>query len=321
MSDKNWINEYIKLLFPVNGSDIDISKAQALKRKNTPSKLYKYCSFKTHTINSLKNSSFYLCKAANLNDPFECAVNVIANNYFFQSLQQKVCDYFLENRIFTPEKIKQLQYASEDEFYSYVVSQSEQLTPYGMDAVKFLKEITVQSRFSINERASNTNLNSIFIGSLSENNDNSIMWSHYANEHKGICIEYNLANFDPAPHSSWYMLNPVIYTNDIPDFSKYYFNTKDFNNLIATYAAMIKAKSWEYEQEWRLILPIGLTKKDGILIKFPMPTAIYVGCRASQSDISSLKDAVGILNIPIFQMKRNDNSFLLSVGEQIRNFQ
>ena len=74
---------------------------------------------------------------------------------------------------------------------------------------------------------------------------------------------------------------------------------------------MIKAEGWQYEQEWRLILPWGPIKGRGLLINSPKPTAIYIGYRASKDKIESLKEAIKGQNIPIYQMKRQENSFLL----------
>lgn len=38
--------------------------------------------------------------------------------------------------------------------------------------------------------------NKIKIASLSENNTNIPMWKHYADNHKGLCIEYDISNFN-----------------------------------------------------------------------------------------------------------------------------
>lgn len=311
MIDKTWIDEYIKLLFPINASDIDISGAQRLKKEHTPSKLYKYRTFNAYSMDALKKCALFMSKAAELNDPFECAVSIVSDEYFFESLRRGICKAYQEKQIFNETEIKFLLSATRHDFFDFIESRSDLLKVKKGLLEEFTNSIIEDSQSSINQKVSQANLNNILICALSESNDNPIMWSHYANEHKGFCIEYNFANFTPAPHQSWYMLNPVIYKNLIPDFSQYYFNHKNFNNLIATYAAMIKAEGWEYEEEWRLILPWGEINEKGMLIDAPKPTAIYVGCKATESDILSLKEIIKGKNIPIYQMKRQKNSFLL----------
>ena len=311
MTDKTWIDEYIKLLFPINASDINISNAQRLKKEHTPSKLYKYRTFNEYSIDALKKSALFMSKAAELNDPFECAVSIVSDEYFFESLRRGICKTYQEKQIFNETEIKFLLSATRHDFFDFIESRSDLFKVKKGLLEEFTNRIIKDNQSSINRKASQTNLNNILICALSETNDNPVMWSHYSNEHKGFCIEYNFANFTPAPHQSWYMLNPIIYKDIIPDFSQYYFNHNNFNNLIATYAAMIKAKGWEYEEEWRLILPWGEVDGKGMLINAPKPTAIYVGCRASESDISSLKEIVKCEEIPVYQMKRQENSFLL----------
>ena len=36
MSNKNWIEEYVRLLFPIDSKEIDIPKAQSLKKAKRP---------------------------------------------------------------------------------------------------------------------------------------------------------------------------------------------------------------------------------------------------------------------------------------------
>lgn len=311
MDDKKWIEEYVHLLFPVNGSDINISCAQALKKSHTPTKLYKYRTFSPHSLDALKNSDLFVSKAVNLNDPFECAVNVSSDEYFFESLKKQVCKAYKEKHCFSQEELEFLASAPQHDFFDFIESRSAAFSNQKGLLEKFTLAVMKDNHETMNRKISQANLNNILICALSESNDNSLMWSHYANEHKGFCVEYNFAIFNPAPHPSWYLLNPVIYQNHIPDFSKYYCNHDNFNNLIATYAAMVKSESWAYEKEWRLILPWGETAGKGMLIKAPEPTAIFVGCRADEKDIFSLKEIAKSKNIPIYQMKPKNNSFLL----------
>lgn len=86
----------------------------------------------------------------------------------------------------------------------------------------------------------------IGIFSLSENNSNILMWSHYADSHKGYCIglDYNVLL------SLAGRIEPVIYSEKFPKLSLFPKSlTDDFMQLFIT-----KSKDWEYEKEVRIVM-------------------------------------------------------------------
>ena len=110
---------------------------------------------------------------------------------------------------------------------------------------------------------------SIFVTCFSETSlENLHMWSYYADEHKGFCVEYSL----PKMIERGIHILPVVYTEEweadrsIPDFK--------------TQVALIKSKAWAHEKEWRIVCvdPIH-SQERGIAIDGITPTNIYVGCR------------------------------------------
>lgn len=66
------------------------------------------------------------------------------------------------------------------------------------------------------------------------------MWSHYADNHKGYCIEF---------HKNENELYPVNYINEFR--KKNYYNNKRDSEFHITYS---KSKEWEYENEYRSII-------------------------------------------------------------------
>jgi len=76
--------------------------------------------------------------------------------------------------------------------------------------------------------------------SLSKLNDNKLMWSHYTQEHTGICIGYNFLYLPNHVGKE-----EVKYKNTNLDESEI------FNNLIEYWT--IKSEDWEYEKEIRLL--------------------------------------------------------------------
>lgn len=84
----------------------------------------------------------------------------------------------------------------------------------------------------------------IYIKSFSCKKNNLLMWSHYADAHKGICIGYDFARVSEEIKHHLY---PVQYSNVIPSID-------DINRLrIHEFMYLRKSCCWSYEKEWRLI--------------------------------------------------------------------
>lgn len=114
---------------------------------------------------------------------------------------------------------------------------------------------------------------SVFVSCFSETNDSILMWSHYANDHKGICVGYNLHEL-----ISRFNCYPVIYSNRV-----YVFDNNDSMNSMQS-GALIKAEKWKYEQEWRVFEIDRKSKgKNGKRIDFITPCTIYLGCQEERT--------------------------------------
>lgn len=106
-----------------------------------------------------------------------------------------------------------------------------------------------------------------FIKSFSENANDFLMWSHYGNDFKGICVEYDFSSLND---SLLYHLFPVIYSrerypmhtfgnsiNELYEIKKanregYYPDL--YESLLDIMALFLKKSNcWEYENEWRII--------------------------------------------------------------------
>ncbi len=79
------------------------------------------------------------------------------------------------------------------------------------------------------------------ICSLSSSPSDILLWSHYADGHKGIAIEFNVSGLEAAIH-------PVKYVNVLPLYSGTLLGMPTPQELL-TY----KTKHWEYESEYRVI--------------------------------------------------------------------
>lgn len=103
----------------------------------------------------------------------------------------------------------------------------------------------------------NNHFNTMGVMSFTESIDNLLMWAHYANEHRGIVIE-----FDPS-HEFFKELKPVIYLEK--RFTGSSLNIHNESAFLREDIFLEKSKHWEYEKEWRIVE--SLIKSD-CLIKF-----------------------------------------------------
>lgn len=73
--------------------------------------------------------------------------------------------------------------------------------------------------------------------SLSKNYRHNLMWSHYANNHRGYCVKLSFNKED-------YDIRKMCYSSQIPNYIQGVTDVKDF--------LVHKFKDWKYEREYRL---------------------------------------------------------------------
>ncbi|BFT63106.1 hypothetical protein PMm318_A38650 [Pseudomonas moorei] len=104
---------------------------------------------------------------------------------------------------------------------------------------------------------------------------------------------------------------PVIYSEHIYDASELLVNVgspeKSFNNMVAVIAALHKAKDWEYEKEWRIIIP---DSPESPPQNFRAPLkAVYLGSKISDMDASGIYSIATSKNLPVYKMQLSQHEF------------
>lgn len=115
---------------------------------------------------------------------------------------------------------------------------------------------------------------SIALCSFTEKNDNNLMWSHYTNNHKGICIEYKPELFEYLKTLKGYVAFWKINYSDEPPIVKV---LEDVNSKVQK-IMFNKQSEWKYENEHRIVF---LSNKDTEFIPIDRKfiKAIYIGSR------------------------------------------
>lgn len=123
-------------------------------------------------------------------------------------------------------------------------------------------------------------LSEIGIYSLSRVPDDILMWSHYANCHRGFCLKF----FDDPKDRFIARRQEIFYSDEYPIVNP----IKDNDLVRFTKALLTKAKHWEYEKEWRI-----LDYKNGPGVKrFPphLLVGVIFGCRMTREHQVLVRD-------------------------------
>ena len=92
---------------------------------------------------------------------------------------------------------------------------------------------------------------------LSAKFDSPLMWSHYGNQHKGLCIEYDVANLSQNElHKVSYGESRQISASQIRDDLLH--ADAAARQAINKACLLTKSHEWRYEHEWRLLGRVGI---------------------------------------------------------------
>ena len=149
--------------------------------------------------------------------------------------------------------------------------------------------------------------------SLSESYSDILMWGHYADSHKGICIgfDYNELLFPFSYEESEPMQVTYPLDNNYPPWSP--LDEADSAQIKTIY--LTKAKHWKYEKEWRIILP-----EQGRTLHTIKPKAlvsVYLGCQIDEGLRKTvIKWCLQREPKPkVYKMTTDDTSFSLKESE------
>ena len=108
-----------------------------------------------------------------------------------------------------------------------------------------------------------------------------LMWSHYADGHKGICMVFDTSSYVDNEIGK-HILRPVDYDLKIlePNFNSEV--SEDEMQRAVEEAMLRKAKFWDYEKEWRLLV----AGEPGNFSYYPIMKlkGIYLGSKISKED-------------------------------------
>lgn len=214
---------------------------------------------------------------------FERDLNAIVKNYFWASDFSNLNDP-CETTITSDQLINQSKFV----LPFFGKNSKEKFKPV-MDAVKELIAYTQK----------------IGIYSLSKTYNDELLWAHYANSHKGFCIEYDLDILLKTYKSNNLYQFPVIYKKRPPsvDFQDVIKGSK--SDSIIHKMAGYKSLRWKYEEEIRIVIDdFGIHSYDFQALK-----SIYFGLRMSEKDKLKIMKRLSGRGINYFQIARIPDTY------------
>ncbi len=182
------------------------------------------------------------------------------------------------------------------------------------DAIQFLKDVALEGNEKIQELSEKIIAFRDHAGvySLSKSQsgipNNELMWAHYADSHKGFCIEYNMEQL-ALSEELWFnvsSVDSVVYLPTLPEMSlNDIFGESEIPLLTKIYGT--KSKVWEYENEARLLYEASGTKKyNPAALK-----AVYFGLNMDKVHEDYLIGQLKNRNVKFFKMRMADREYKL----------
>ncbi|HDZ8832683.1 DUF2971 domain-containing protein [Aeromonas dhakensis] len=226
---------------------------------------YKYRAMNTNLIESLCWDKIFYASPATFNDPLDCKMFSIENNSSIEELRQ------IYARLKFPRTLKNAEQNIRGKDIEAKIKPllEEMAKSIVIDDLNRMSYNSTDPEYTCTPEDAETGiLTSNILSELrehysrgvfcfSKDGKNMLMWSHYGDEHKGICIGYS-DNRKPVPD-----IKPVIYgkhgvikTSSL--YNAFVKNDKDEQTIIETEILLKKSRTWKYEKEYRLISNIGL---------------------------------------------------------------
>jgi hypothetical protein len=242
-----------------------------------PDRLYKYRPFNVNTLKMIAEQKVYYADPRTFNDPLDCQPEIdIKDNY--KELECLV-DFLLmrhsEMRLGWTRSVQQLR--------GILRSRAGDLNIASEDRVEYVKILVGD----VKEYLFQT-FGGFGVCSLAERFDCPLMWSHYADHHRGLCIGYDLTNeelaFEELRRVSCRRRSPSIKINELMNCVKENDLDGVAHKKIKDKYFLSKAPQWYYEKEWRDVMKDGIGSRNA-----PARIAeVYFGLKCDESVVKAI---------------------------------
>lgn len=265
-----------------------------------PDSLYRYIKFNEERLeNILIRNKLHFYSPAKLNDPYDGKVR-------FSVSDCKEEDFKLLYR----EIIRKHSPTMDEEDAKNRIEEEMKLERHGdSDWLTWLRE-SAKEHFQ-------PDINKIGLFCLSQKRESILMWSHYSNNHQGLCLVFSTKFLQ-----SKFVCEKIRYNNKYVSSKDFLFTFLGEDNAKQVKQILLrKSMAWKYESEWRAIVPRQAIDENGGDRNFNYPeemlTGIIFGCEMDDKD----KDIVRTMlakrehKPKLFQAIKNEDRFALDIKE------
>jgi len=190
-----------------------------------PRRLYKYQAVTARTLENLKLRTLWFSAPSCFNDPFDCALQVAHADLSEADLDRALA-YVRSHAPLAP-------------------SLEAQLTTSGRPSSTF-RELMVRAVKDAFEQRRQVNLHERGVACFSAKKDDILMWAHYADGHRGFCLEFDMSG-EPFSRA-----REVVYRADVPSINPLDVLEPGPKPDLVEAMMLTKSESWRYEAEWRV---------------------------------------------------------------------
>ena len=202
-------------------------------KEQPPRYVYKYYSNLKFAFDAISNDRIHLERPSDYNDIFDAAITIKANEFN----QVNFNDSLLEMIIyFTHRDYKNIVKSIDKTEFENCKNLND---AFDIILRYVPKEIVEETKECIASRMANTKPENNRIACFSEINDEILMWAHYANHLRGVCLVFD-TTLDQKLFSNLHKVN----------YSR--FRHQNYNGSFNFYFE--KSLEWSYEQEWRIVI-------------------------------------------------------------------
>ncbi|MPM77828.1 hypothetical protein SDC9_124836 [bioreactor metagenome] len=318
-----------------------VSELHEYCRKQTPQNLFRYRTCSDYHIKAFDNCEVWLTKPTMFNDPHDSYLYINKNeilDFFVNGMSKSKSFTHIQNLLNNVEYKEEMIEKCGAEFVEQIIRNATingkpiELTDY---EIEFQKKFYSRRIDLITKLCKESIKESALVGCFSESVESTLMWSHYADNHKGFALNYNfqeLYSVDIGKENikgSLFInqkLFPVIYSKNRYDATKYLefhfmmdmyrlrgitFNDPFYDKLFYYKWLLFKSLDWSYEREWRIIKlmdnNIEHKKPDYACIPSISPKEIYLGAEISKENQVKLTSIARKKGIRIFKMEIADD--------------
>jgi len=313
-----WKDDFIQALSRPSLRGGALETADQIKESHFPHALYKYRAVSPCNLQAFRDNYVWLADPTTYNDPYDSLFAVDTDKLADGLVRRNFESLPLANALraqLSADEVDQIvqvpaPFRQACEAIAGGLSLSSDATKKLLDTLEeasrrrlcaFLDQVTRCVRESLKLCCFSANVTSI------------LLWAHYADQHRGYCIEYALGELPPSDLRRRLTM-PVVYSHQLFDTTAIFEEAAkgDFNNLYAVAASLRKAPYWSYEDEWRLIVPAGILPKAGPFF-VPTPSAVYLGAKMPDNDRDRVREIALAKAIPVKPMRMSRSAFELEV--------